>query len=64
MKLRTFAIAMLVSCLLLGACTQPKTTGEKVEDAIDSAGKKVGKAVDKTEDAASKAKDKVKKAVE
>jgi hypothetical protein len=64
MRISTLFISLAVSCLLMGACTREKTTGEKVEDTIDSAGKKVGKAVDKTEDAASKAKDKVKKAVE
>ena len=65
------AAPLLIAAGLLmmqGCVERKKSTGEKVEDAIQSAGDKVGdaagKAVDKTEDAAAKAKEKVKKAVD
>lgn len=72
MKLMMIGL-LATATLLTTACEErPRTTGEKVEDAIDKAGDKVekatdkvgdavGKAVDKTEDAAKKVKKEIEK---
>jgi hypothetical protein len=57
-----FGLAMGLT-LALSGCAEKKDTGDKVEEAIESAGDKVGGAadntIDKTEEAARKAKEKV-----
>jgi hypothetical protein len=66
MKFTFILIACAGLFLLSAACAErPKTTGEKVEDAMEKAGDKaggaVGKAVDKTEDTARKVKEEIRK---
>ncbi len=55
-----FTLALTLLGMSGAGCERKKTTGEKVEDKIESAGEKVGDAVDKVGDKVEDAADKVK----